>query len=764
MTPATWFPLAGLRDLGFPVPDCALVGCTAIDEELYRAVVTVLTRAGVADGRAGDRPVVRAIPVGGAQVPTVFLSVSAEFLAWLGDDVPGDAATDGQAGGDLAGDIVRIARRLGTRSVAVVPVVLGCRRPGDGWGVARSRDVASGQAGVSGSYWPTLAGGKGEGPRQLTASTTESWWPPLVASVRTAEDHYRDAVEIRFTIQDGQLLILAARPAPRDAPGECAVAVALAAEGKLSPVDALDRVTPACFAAATRMPPPAVAPGTAIGRGLGVSPGAASGIATFEVARALERASRGEAVVLLRPETRPEDLQALLAATAVVTTRGGRTSHAAVVARAIGRPCVAGLADAAIDATRGVLDVASVRIMDGDLITVDGTHGLLGRGDAPRGTAAPTPGPATERLLAMADERRRLAVLANADTPADAARARRLGGAGIGLCRTEHMFLGDRQPLLTEMLLGPYDSSAREALAELHQLQRADFTALLAEMDGLPVTVRLLDPPRHEFLPDRTEMSVEVALAVERGRPDPAAERQLLRVARNTEQNPMLGIRGIRLGVLLPWLYEMQISALAEATAARLQAGGDPRPRLMIPMVAAAAELTPVLAYTEHVLSELRALAGPGLALPVGVMIETPRAALTAGELAGVIDFFSFGTNDLTQMTWGLSRDDTDVPVLVPYQELGFIDASPFERIDLAGVGELIRMAVRAGRRVKPGMLMGVCGEHAADPDSILAFHDWDLDYVSCSVPDLAVARYAAGYAARWSASTGEESWAVETS
>ena len=531
----------------------------------------------------------------------------------------------------------------------------------------------------------------------------------------------------------------------------------LIAEGYLDPADALDHVSPAQFAAATRPAASSLPDKDVLGRGLGVSPGTASGVATFDAADAVERSQRGESVVFIRVETRPEDLPALLAAGAFVTTRGGRTSHAAVVARAVGRPCVVGLADATVDPVRRVLDVGGVTIADGDLITVDGTGGVVAAGNPGSSPAAGGQqlDQAWQALLAAADACRRMEVWANADTADAAAAARRGGATGIGLCRTEHMFLGDRQRLLAEILLSSYDSTAQESLSRLHELQRDDFIAILTAMDGLPVTIRLLDPPRHEFLPDLTELSVAVAISRIKGDLSLAAERRLLAVRRKAERNPMLGVRGVRLGLILPWLYEMQITALLEATLTRLRAGGHPRPMLLVPMVSAVSEVLAVRAFTGYLTGELQPLADGEISLPVGAMVETPRAALIAGELAEVADFFSFGTNDLTQLTWGLSRDDTDTEVLAPYQDLGLVDSSPFERLDRSGVGQLIELAVRAGRQVRPGMSMGACGEHAADPDSILAFDDYGLDYVSCAVPDITLARYAAGYAARRSARAG---------
>jgi pyruvate,orthophosphate dikinase len=646
-------------------------------------------------------------------------------------------------------------RSLKSPSVVLLPMVLGCYADGDGSGLAHSRDLDTGQARLDGFFLPGACGATdGErDPRALPLAecAAEPWWPRLAEAARALEAQQRDAIELEFVVQDGQLWILGARPVLRAGTAACAIAAVFMTEGLLDPAEAVARIRPSQFAEVVRPSAGGLEPQTAAGRGLGVSPGVASGIATFDPARAVERSKEGDCVVLIRAEARPGDVTALLASAAIVTARGGRTSHAAVVARAIGRPCVVGVAGAVIDQARGRMELGGVTIADGDLVTVDGAQGLLAKG----GCLNDSPGDghqldwAAQRLLAAADAERRMQVLVNADTADDAAAARRAGAAGIGLCRTEHMLLGDRQRLLAEILLGPNHRTAQESLDDLLTLQRADFAAILAAMDGLPVTARLLDPPRHEFLPDRTGLAVRIALGEARGEPDPAAGRQLRAAERLSESNPMLGVRGVRLGVLLPWLYEMQIRALLEATVTRLHAGGDPRPQLLVPMAATAQELRPVRTFATHLLSELQPLADRELTLPVGVMIEVPRAALTAAELAGQADFFSFGTNDLTQLTWGMSRDDTDMAILRPYEDLRLIDASPFERLDRAGVGHLIAMAVEAGRRVRPGMPMGVCGEHAADPDSIEAFHDWGLDYVSCSRQDLAVARYAAGHATR---------------
>ncbi len=768
-------PLARLRDLGLPVPPLVRIDATAADDRLRQMVTAgVAAFGGPASRRlgSGSDPLFVAVSAGtdGAQTEgtrasaaqVVFLGTTAESLTWLADHGSRELADSlrrrdlsAEVAHDPIDQIVRALRSLKTPSVTLLPMVLGCYADTDGTGLARSRDLGTGRARLNGFFLPGSCGTtSGEDPRarQLTDFTAEPWWSPLAAAVVDLERHCRDAIELEFAIQDERLWVLGARPAPREAAEACTVAAAFLAEGRIDPADALSRVSPSQFAVSLRPATTGPEAEAVVGHGLGVSPGSASGIATFDPARAVERGKRGDPVVFIRSDTRPEDLTALAAAAAVVTIRGGRTSHAAVVARAMDRPCVVGLADASIDRAGGMLDLCGVTIADGDMVTVDGSRGILALGAHASGSpmdSGQPPGQAAQRLLGAADAQRRMEVWANAETADDAAAARRAGAAGIGLCRTEHMFLGVRQRMLADILLGVYDSTAQEALDELHRSQRADFLAILTAMDGLPVTVRLLDPPRHEFLPDLTDVSVQAAVAAVHGNRDPAAERRLRAVERAWERNPMLGVRGIRLGVLLPWLYEMQIAALLEATVARIQAHGDPHPLLLVPMVATAAELRPVRLFNDYLLGELQPLADRELTLPIGAMIETPRAALTAADLAEAADFFSFGTNDLTQLTWGLSRDDAETTVLRSYQARRLIEASPFQRLDRSGVGQLVLTAVRAGRRVRPGMRMGVCGEHAADPDSIQSFHDWGLDYISCSRQDLALARYTAGYAAR---------------
>ncbi|NUR91055.1 MAG: pyruvate, phosphate dikinase, partial [Nonomuraea sp.] len=443
-------------------------------------------------------------------------------------------------------------------------------------------------------------------------------------------------------------------------------------------------------------------------------------------------------------------------AQAVLTSRGGKTSHAAVVARGMGKVCVCGAEELAVDPlARQFTAPSGAVVREGDVVSVDGTAGTVHLGALPltashvgraleTGTATDTLTDAVLGALDRADSGRRLQVRANADTPEDAVRARALGAQGIGLCRTEHMFLGERRELVEAMILARDDLARERALDALLPLQRADFTAILEAMDGLPVTIRLIDPPLHEFLPDRTELAVRLARTEH---PDPHDRKLLAAVERMHEQNPMLGLRGVRLGLAVPGLMAMQVQAIAEAVVELLRAGGTPRAEIMIPLVGTVEELRLARSEAELVLGEVETETGLTLDCPIGTMIELPRAALTAGRIAEAADFFSFGTNDLTQTTWGLSRDDAEASFFPLYIDKGVFSVSPFETIDQEGVGRLVELGVEAGRAVNPRLETGVCGEHGGDPDSIHFFHRVGLDYVSCSPFRIPAARLEAGRA-----------------
>ncbi|MFP5371512.1 MAG: putative PEP-binding protein, partial [Actinomycetes bacterium] len=489
------------------------------------------------------------------------------------------------------------------------------------------------------------------------------------------------------------------------------------------------------------------------------------GKAVFSSEAAAEAAQRGEDVILVRRETTPDDLSGMIAAQGVLTSRGGKTSHAAVVARGMGKTCVCGAEELRVDTKAKRFTAPDGTVVDeGDVISIDGSTGRVWLGEVPvepssvvryfEGEIDPESDDAEDlvrsvhRILTHADEVRRLGVRTNADTPEDSARARRFGAQGIGLCRTEHMFLGERRQLVEKLILADGDEERQAALDALEPLQKQDFLQIFEEMDGLPATVRLLDPPLHEFLPDFTELSVRVALAEERGEHDESALRLLSAVHSMHEENPMLGLRGVRLGLVVPGLFIMQVRAIAEAAAERKKAGGDPRPEIMIPLVAAVQELEAVREEAQKVLADVAEAHGVDVPALIGTMIEVPRAVLTAEEIAGAADFFSFGTNDLTQMTWGFSRDDVEAAFFSAYLDKGIFGVSPFESLDVPGVGRLVEIAVEGGRAGRPDLKLGICGEHGGDPDSVHFFHDVGLDYVSCSPFRVPVARLEAGRAA----------------
>jgi len=655
-----------------------------------------------------------------------------------------------------------IPEDLGT-AVNVQAMVFGNLGSDSGTGVAFTRDPATGERGRYGDYLPdaqgedVVAGVRDALPLSELKSLDPSAYVALGDHLHTLENHYRDLCDVEFTVERGKLWILQTRIGKRTAEAAFRIAHDLREERTISDDEALVRVDGAEL---TRLMFPRfeVRPtDVPLAHGVPASPGAAVGAVVFDSAEAVRRAAAGERVVLVRRETTPDDLPGMIAAEAVLTSRGGKTSHAAVVARGMGKVCVCGAESLGVDpAARAFTTESGVVVHEGDTVSVDGTAGTVHLGALPltdsdvgraleTGTAA---GPLTEAVLgslAHADSVRRLEVRANADTPADAVRARSLGAQGIGLCRTEHMFLGERRALVEAMILARDVAAREQALAALLPLQREDFTGILEAMDGLPVTIRLLDPPLHEFLPDRTELAVRLAQTPE---PDPRDRELLAAVERMHEQNPMLGLRGVRLGLAVPGLMAMQVRAVAEAVTARLRAGGHPRAEIMIPLVGTVEELRLARAETERVLAEVAAETGTEPDCPIGTMIELPRAALTAARIAEAADFFSFGTNDLTQTTWGLSRDDAEASFFPLYLEKGVFEVSPFDSIDQEGVGRLVELAVEAGRSVNPRLETGVCGEHGGDPASIHFFHGVGLDYVSCSPFRIPTARLEAGRAA----------------
>ncbi|HYT09058.1 MAG TPA: pyruvate, phosphate dikinase [Mycobacteriales bacterium] len=665
----------------------------------------------------------------------------------------------------------RIPADLGT-AVNVQSMVFGNLGMDSGTGVAFTRDPGSGAQGIYGDYLQNaqgedvVAGIRNTLPLQELEQIDKPAYDQLLEIMSTLEGHYKDLCDIEFTIERTKLWMLQTRVGKRTAGAAFVIATQLIDEDLIDIDEALQRVTGAQLAQLMFPTFDEKADKQQIAKGMNASPGAAVGKAVFESHRAAERAAAGEQVILVRRETNPDDLAGMIAAQGILTSRGGKTSHAAVVARGMGKTCVCGAEELEVDLkARRFTAPGGVVVEEGDVVSIDGTTGAVYLGEVPvqpspvvqyfEGTLGADADPlvaAVDRLVTRADEKRRLGVRANSDTPEDSERARRFGAEGIGLCRTEHMFLGDRRKLVEDLVLADTDSERQAALDALEPLQKEDFVGIFTAMDGLPVTVRLIDPPLHEFLPDLTELSVRVALA-EAGGEDPGRDKTLLEaVQRLHEANPMLGLRGVRLGLVIPGLFGMQVKAIAEAAAERKAAGGDPKPEIMIPLVGAVQELEIVKEEAERVLADVARDSGVEVDTLIGTMIEVPRAALTAGQIAEAAQFFSFGTNDLTQMGWGFSRDDVEAAFFSRYLDLGIFGVSPFESLDAEGVGRLVRIATEEGRAARPDLKVGVCGEHGGDPDSVHFFHEVGLDYVSCSPFRIPVARLEAGRAAVQSA------------
>ncbi|MCY1139609.1 pyruvate, phosphate dikinase [Actinoplanes sp. Pm04-4] len=661
----------------------------------------------------------------------------------------------------------RIPADLGT-AVNVVAMVFGNLGPDSGTGVAFTRDPATGESGIYGDYLQNaqgedvVAGIRNTLPLADLEKIDKKSYDELLQIMATLEGHYHDLCDIEFTIERGKLWMLQTRVGKRTAAAAFTIAAQLVEEGMIDLDEAVTRVSGAQLAQLMFPRFDLSGDPTALTRGVGASPGAAYGEVVFTSAQAVALAGEGRSVILVRRETNPDDLPGMIAAQGILTARGGKTSHAAVVARGMGKTCVCG-ADQ-VEVGRDQFTVHGQVVHEGDVISIDGTTGRVYLGEVPvrpsevvqyfEGDLDPALAneplvAAVHQLMTHADERARLRVRTNADTGPDAARARRFGAQGIGLCRTEHMFLGDRRELVERLILAHNKTERDDALAALQPLQRADFLEIFREMNGLPVTVRLIDPPLHEFLPSLEELAVQVAVAKERGSSGEEAERDermLAAVRRMHESNPMLGLRGVRLGLVIPGLFGMQVRAIAEAAVALAAEGGRPKPEIMVPLVGAVQELETVRHEAERIIAEV--VGDSGVEVLIGTMIEVPRAALTAGQIAEAAEFFSFGTNDLTQMAWGFSRDDVEGAFFWRYLELGIFGISPFESIDRDGVGRLVRIAGEEGRATRPGLKLGVCGEHGGDPESVHFFHEVGLDYVSCSPFRVPIARLEAGRAA----------------
>jgi pyruvate, orthophosphate dikinase len=622
---------------------------------------------------------------------------------------------------------------LGT-AVNVVQMVFGNLGESSGTGVCFTRDPATGERRLYGEF---LANAQGEDvvagirtpePIERMRERMPEAFDRLVDTLDRLEAHYRDLQDIEFTVEEGTLYLLQTRTGKRTAAAALRVAAEMVDEGLISREEAVARIDPGQL---DQLLHPMIDPNAKVevaARGLNASPGAASGAIVLDADTAEERGRAGESVILVRWETTPDDIHGLIHAAGVLTAHGGMTSHAAVVARGMGKPCVAGCEDLSIDVAAGTVTIGAHELRAGDIVTVDGGTGRVIVGSVP--LVAPSIDENFETVLEWADAMRRLRVRANADTPEDAAKAREFGAEGIGLCRTEHMFMGeDRLPVVREMILSRDEDERRSALEKLLPMQQSDFEGIFEAMAGLPVTIRLLDPPLHEFLPPLEEATSD-------------AMRD--RIRQLHESNPMLGTRGCRLGLQFPEIYEMQVRAIVRAArAVRERTGEAPLVEIMHPLVGFTEELARLRELTERVAAE-----EPTVEYLCGTMIELPRAALRADEIAAEADFFSFGTNDLTQTTLGFSRDDAEGKFLTYYLEHGILERNPFEVIDEDGVGDLMQIAVERGRGAKPGIKMGICGEHGGEPRSVAFCHRLGLDYVSCSPYRVPLARLAAAQAA----------------
>jgi pyruvate,orthophosphate dikinase len=669
-------------------------------------------------------------------------SINAVFDSWMGDRAVHYRR------------INRIPDDWGT-AVNVQQMVFGNKGETSGSGVAFTRDEITGAPAPSGDF---LMNAQGEdvvsGVRNAQdLAELEEVMPDVHAQLmdilRRLEQHYRDIQDVEFTIEDGRLYMLQTRNAKRPAQAAVRFAVDAVAEGLLTPGEAIATIDAEKLDALLHPTFDPSADYRILTRGVNASPGAAKGAVVFTAAEAVAAAGEGRDVVLVRPFTEADDVAGFHAARGILTSEGGKASHAALVARGMGRPCVCGASELEIDLrTREVRIDGEVALREGDLVVIDGTSGAVTTDDVQ--LVEPKMGEDFEQVLRWADELRTLGVRTNADTPEDAAKARAFGAEGIGLCRTEHMFMAsDRVPKMRTMILADTLEERVAALAELQPLQQSDFEGIFEAMAGLAITIRLLDPPLHEFLPDREAVHADLDAARARGDEQEAAtlERTLDRVHALAETNPMLGTRGCRLGLLYPEIYEMQVRAICRAaTAVRERSGAPPHLEIMIPLVAYEGELEVMEQLVERVGHEEGLQRGRDFS--VGTMIELPRACLQADRIAMHADFFSFGTNDLTQTAIGFSRDDIEGKILAKYIDRKVLDRSPFETLDVPGVGQLVRMGAWLGRKTRPDLKIGVCGEHGGDPDSIAFFNESGFDYVSCSPYRVPVARVAAAQAA----------------
>ncbi len=637
-------------------------------------------------------------------------------------------------------------------AVNVVAMVFGNMGPDSSTGVVFTRDPATGEKGLYGDYLPNaqgedvVAGIRTPRPIQELEAEAPRLYRELVEISERLERHFRYPQDIEFTIERGKLWILQTRNAKMNAAAKVRSSVDMAKEGIITKEEAILRVEPEELEQLLHKRVDPKFDGEALAVGIPASPGAASGIAVFDADEAERRHRAGERVILVREETKPEDIHGFFASEGILTSRGGKTSHAAVVARGMGKPCVVGCGGITIDPIARLFRAGNAVVKEGDLITIDGGSGKVYLGSVP--LVEPELAGGLSELLDWADEFRRLGVRANADTPEAARLARSFGAEGIGLCRTERMFNApDRLPVVIEMIMAEDEIQRRAALGRLEPMQKGDFKEILKAMEGLPVTIRLLDPPLHEFLPNVEEL----ARSLEGAKGNPAEEerlrKMLTRARALAEVNPMLGHRGVRVGITHPEIYEMQVRAILEATAELTKSGVEVKPQIMIPQVAMAEELEAVKGIAERVRAEVEREYGVRLDFKFGTMIEVVRACLMAGEIAKHAEFFSFGTNDLTQGTFSFSREDAENKFLPKYMERGVLSFNPFQTID-KGVAKLMAICVQEGRRTRPDLEIGICGEHGGDPASIGICHELGLTYVSASPYRIPIARLAAARAA----------------
>jgi len=656
-------------------------------------------------------------------------------------------------------EFYKIPHDLGT-AVNVVTMIFGNMGADSGSGVAFTRDPANGEKGLYGEF---LFNAQGEDvvagirtPLKIVGLQEKhpQLYKQLLGISEILERHYREMQDVEFTVEQGKLYMLQTRAGKRTAQAAVKISVEMVEEGLIKKEEAVLRVEPGQVEQLLHKQIDPKAKVKAIARGLNASPGAAVGKVVFDSERAKELGNAGGAVILVRPETNPDDVGGIIASRGVLTSRGGMTSHAAVVTRGMGKPAVVGCETLKIDLEKRLFRANGTIVKEGDLITINGSAGDVILGEAP--LIEPKVSGEFDKILSWADEFKQLENWANADYPRDAKRAKELGAQGIGLCRTEHMFFEEeRLPLVHRMILAETDEERKGALEKLLKTQKGDFKEIFKEMDGLPVVIRLLDPPLHEFLPGYEELLERVVelrtrkhLKHEERRELEEKEKLLTRVEAMREANPMMGLRGCRLGITRPDINEMQVRAIFDAACELKREGRDPRPEIMIPLVGHVNELKVVREQLERMGREVMTKQGVEVPYKFGTMIEVPRAALTADEIAEYAEFFSFGTNDLTQMTYAYSRDDAEGKFLFEYVKQGILKANPFQTLDRKGVGKLMRICVELGRGRRPELEIGICGEHGGDPDSIKFCHELGLDYVSCSPFRIPVARIAAAHAA----------------